>query len=320
MARYVLSIDCGGIKGIIAATILCEIEKKLAMPLSKVFSMVAGSSVGSLISALLILQDARGFPKYTTEDILGFFFQYGKKMFNSSILRKVVSCVIGSRYSSSNLQKTFDYFFTDTEMKNLICNFLVPSYDVYSRKDVIFRNWVEKYTYLKVKDILLAATAAPTYFSPKELILDNQKNLLVDSSLLAGNPVVCAYASAITIYPDDDIYFVSVGCGSKPNTKSANDTLLYWATHIVDLFLDAGMDVIDYQMNRISKHGHYIRINGVLQESSYELSDVSNKNFQSLRLDAQRIVQENIDNINRLSDLIIGDNNFKYSPLCTTYS
>ncbi|KJV69582.1 patatin-like phospholipase family protein [Candidatus Neoehrlichia procyonis] len=317
MARYVLSVDGGGIKGIIAATILCEIEKKLAMPLSKIFSMFAGSSVGSLISALLIVQDDKGCSKYMAKDILGFFLQYGKKMFTNSILRRITSYVIGSRYSSDNLRETIDCFFENVQMKDLMCNFLVPSYDVYNQKDVIFRNWIDKYSSIKVMDVLLAATAAPTYFSPRELIIDNQRKLLVDSSLLASNPVVCAYASAITIYPDDDIYFVSIGCGSKINTKSAHDTLLYWATHIVNLFLDAGIDGIDYQMERIARKGHYIRINGNLQESSYELSDISYKNIQSLRLDAQRIVQENMNNINKLCDFITSDSHFKHSPLYT---
>eukprot|EP00438_Fugacium_kawagutii_P033655 Skav204052 [mRNA] locus=scaffold3:278189:282667:- [translate_table: standard] len=51
MTRYMLSIDGGGMKGIIPAVIASEIELRLHAPLSKVFHLFAGTSTGALLAA-----------------------------------------------------------------------------------------------------------------------------------------------------------------------------------------------------------------------------------------------------------------------------
>ena len=49
----VLSIDSGGINGVVSLKILCELEKQLAKPISEVFNYFIGSSAGGIIMSLL---------------------------------------------------------------------------------------------------------------------------------------------------------------------------------------------------------------------------------------------------------------------------
>lgn len=59
----ILSIDGGGVRGIIPAVWLCEIEKETKMPICKMFDMMAGTSVGAIIASALAL------PKYNGKNV-----------------------------------------------------------------------------------------------------------------------------------------------------------------------------------------------------------------------------------------------------------
>ena len=48
--KRILSIDGGGIRGIIPATVCFEIEKNSDKKLYKIFDMVAGTSTGGIIA------------------------------------------------------------------------------------------------------------------------------------------------------------------------------------------------------------------------------------------------------------------------------
>ena len=56
----VLSIDGGGIRGIIPATILEHIEKMTHKPIAKLFDLIAGTSTGGILALGLTKPDADG--------------------------------------------------------------------------------------------------------------------------------------------------------------------------------------------------------------------------------------------------------------------
>ena len=49
----VLAIDGGGARGIIPAMVLAKIEAEVGQPIHQLFDVIAGTSTGSLISAML---------------------------------------------------------------------------------------------------------------------------------------------------------------------------------------------------------------------------------------------------------------------------
>ncbi|AHX05031.1 patatin-like phospholipase family protein [Ehrlichia japonica] len=306
MTKYILSIDGGGVRGIVAATILQEIEKRINKPLCQVFDLVSGSSVGSLIGGALCLKNVDGTPKYNTSDLLDLMLKYSGKIFSNS---SIFSLIVGPKYSDKNLNSVLKEIFGDVVMKDLITNFIVPSYDLYASQTVMFRSWTDKYRDIKVSDITRGAVAAPTYFTPKKIVVDNKKKLLVDSSIVCNNPIIAAYAAAQVLYPNEKLCCLSVGCGTvNKDFSGLQNSLLYWADKILFVIIDAGLDAIDYQMSRIIKEDDtYCRISGNITYSKCDFSDASPGNIQNVKRDAQKIVQENENNINDFCNMLLSD-------------
>ncbi|CAG8808575.1 15237_t:CDS:1, partial [Dentiscutata erythropus] len=89
--KYILSIDGGGIRGIVPAKILAEIEKRVTEELKKenpnadmrcadFFDILAGTSTGSILSlALVVPENDR--PKYNGSFMVDFFQKHGNEVF-----------------------------------------------------------------------------------------------------------------------------------------------------------------------------------------------------------------------------------------------
>ena len=83
----VLSIDGGGVRGIIPGTILAFLEAKLQEldgPDARVadyFDVVAGTSTGGLVTAMLTAHDKEGRPLFADKDINDFYLRHSPKIF-----------------------------------------------------------------------------------------------------------------------------------------------------------------------------------------------------------------------------------------------
>jgi len=76
----VLAIDGGGIRGIIPATILSEIQKRLDLDLFRVFDLIAGTSTGGII-ALGIGAKCKNHGPYSPSELVDLYVQSGPKIF-----------------------------------------------------------------------------------------------------------------------------------------------------------------------------------------------------------------------------------------------
>nr|CAB3500451.1 unnamed protein product [Digitaria exilis] len=86
----VLSIDGGGIRGLIPSVIIASLEKKLQVldgddaRITDYFDVIAGTSTGGLIAAMLGVpnnEDTGRRPKFTAEQITGFYREHGREIF-----------------------------------------------------------------------------------------------------------------------------------------------------------------------------------------------------------------------------------------------
>jgi len=83
----VLSIDGGGVRGIIPGTILAFLEAKLQEldgPDARVadyFDVVAGTSTGGLVTAMLTAPDKEGRPLFAAKEINDFYLKHSPKIF-----------------------------------------------------------------------------------------------------------------------------------------------------------------------------------------------------------------------------------------------
>ena len=79
MARRILSLDGGGIKGTFTVAFLAAIEEKLRQPIGKYFDLIAGTSTGGIIALGLSI----GIPART---ILELYQTKGPRIFPSASL------------------------------------------------------------------------------------------------------------------------------------------------------------------------------------------------------------------------------------------
>ena len=87
--KTILSIDGGGIKGIIPALILAEIEQRSKKPISELFDLIAGTSTGGIITLGLTKPNLDGKPEYQAADLVKLYENDGPKIFYQSLFRKI---------------------------------------------------------------------------------------------------------------------------------------------------------------------------------------------------------------------------------------
>lgn len=73
----VLSIDGGGIRGIIPAMVLAEIEDRTGRPVAETFDLIAGTSTGGILALGLTLPGDNGRPRYAAEELIGLYEEEG---------------------------------------------------------------------------------------------------------------------------------------------------------------------------------------------------------------------------------------------------
>lgn len=271
MARYkILSLDGGGIRGIISATILERLEKIYPGFISDV-DLVAGTSTGGLIALGL----ANG---QTPSQIKEIYKRLGPAVFSDSLADDVhdIGTLIGAEYSIQPLKDILTEKFSRITLGQLNKRVLIPTFDLDNEyPDENRRMWKPKFFHNfrgydsdeteLVVDVGIRTCVAPTYFPIYQGF--------IDGGVVAGNPSVCAIAQALNPEGADqklsDIVLLSIGTGHNPKYVSSQEGdwgLVQWAPHIVQIMLEGGVGLADYQCEQLLGV-RYQRSNPVLHEA-----------------------------------------------------
>ncbi|RDD34793.1 patatin-family protein [Wolbachia endosymbiont of Cylisticus convexus] len=250
MKKYILSVDGGGIRGIIPAIILAEIEKRTRKRVAEIFDLMAGTSTGGIVIAGLCKKDEQGNPQYSANDLVKLYQEYGAYIFKSSFFRRsILSWFNCAQYPSKNIEYVLHKYFGDDILKNILSNVLITSYDIQNNCPFFFKSWKEGN--IKLKDALRAATAAPTYFTPKYLKINHKEMVLVDGGVFANNPAACAYASGKRLFPNDDILLLSIGTGRTDRSieyaNSKRFGKIGWIKPLLHVMFASSLDAVNYQ-------------------------------------------------------------------------
>ncbi|HLI86352.1 MAG TPA: patatin-like phospholipase family protein [Bryobacteraceae bacterium] len=264
--RRLLSIDGGGIRGIIPAATLVALEQQTGRPVRECFDLLAGTSTGALIAAAL----AAGLP---ATQILNIYTQRSGEIFTPP---KVISdpkrLVDGFMYNPHNIGKVLASEFgaaagwtlNDSPVRVLLTAKGIDTHPWYFVRD----NPKNAQTTgaLGLIDCAVASAAAPTYFSPWTIDIDGKPTVLVDGGVgVTGNPVYQACVEAF--YYDDftpaETSVVSLGTGFFPRGSAVPKGFLGWVGWTIDTLLDAPED---QQTELVNRH-----FPGILQRFDWEL-------------------------------------------------
>jgi len=267
MARFqILSLIGGGIRGAFVTAFLDRIEQKLGRPIAESFDLIAGTSTGGIIAAGLAL----GMPASQMHD---FYVRYGEKIFSprpryraKSIYRWIfpianwvfkkktggnLDAAFRARFCPHALQESFDEGFGERTLGTVdFTRLIIPAVNLTQGKPHVFRSRHLPLgvldQHVKVSDVVIAATAAPTYFPHRQI----GDCAYVDGGVWAADPSMLAFAEAIRIQQFEqgmeglphcdvnDIHLLSIGTGRAQFSLSppgSDAGLLYWAPRVADL-------------------------------------------------------------------------------------
>lgn len=252
MGVVVISIDGGGVRGVIPARILDKIGLK-----TNEVSLVTGTSVGSII--------ASGFNFLPPRDTVDLLCTESKNIFENSILDKMNSGngVFKAKYDIKNLKQVLRRTFGTKFLAECKIPTLIPAYNITKDKSKIFKSFQDD---IPIVDVCASSCSAPTYFIPNNLVGDR----MVDGGIYANNPTIVGTLEAIRMFPNERISVLSLGCGfSKNSIKIENGGVIEWTPNLIDLFTNSQQNLVDYVMeNLISKIANinYLRLQTELNE------------------------------------------------------
>lgn len=304
----ILSIDGGGIRGIIPSIFLIEFERRTGKPICELFDLIAGTSTGGILASTLTLPNRYGKPKYSAEQVCSAYFEHGGDIFHRSVLRSGITLggLVSPKYSPSGLESMLKKYLGDKRLHTTLTEILITAYDMASSSPWFFKTSFAKNHRAPVDDPLLtqvvrATTAAPTYFPP----LTMEGHCLVDGGVFASNPALCAYAQARNMFPEEkEFLLVSLGTGlqvhNRPCSKIKNWGIAEWAVPISAIMLNSSSASVDYQMRALLGNENYVRFQVQLDDVDTGMDYVSNKNMRKLEAIAQQAVRQESATIDRL--------------------
>ncbi|OIS97676.1 putative inactive patatin-3-kuras 1 [Nicotiana attenuata] len=254
----ILSIDGGGIKGIIPATVLSFLESQLQeldndedARLADYFDVIAGTSTGGILTTMISAPNEKGRPFSAAKDIVSFYFEHGPKIFPPGAKPPFWA----PKYDGKYLHKVLQDKLGETRLHQTLTNVVIPTFDMKKLQPIIFtKSEIANSPHLdaKMSDICYGTAAAPTYFPPYYFENDDGKGNkyefnLIDGGVVAVNPALIALStvtnsveadpSFASIKPLDvkQILLLSLGTGTTADfagkytaEEAANWGLVYW--------------------------------------------------------------------------------------------
>ena len=290
----VLAIDGGGIRGMIPATILAEIERRIGMPIAKAFHLVSGTSTGGILASGLAYE-------VSTSKLLDFYNKDGSAIFNASFY----SGIENPKYMPDSLEAALKEVFEDAQLSDLPHDLICTTYDLQARQGMLFKSWQARgieqpnpaSSDFLVRQVCRATSAAPTYFPPAQIgAADGKIYGCIDGGMYANNPALVAFVAARRLMPLAKRFLVlSIGTGEALNPIKYDDAkswgLIGWGPQLIDVIFDAMGSIVEYELNQLDFVSQ-VRLQSSLQGANAALDDASASNMQNLANCAKRTMTE----------------------------
>jgi uncharacterized protein len=321
----ILSIDGGGIRGIIAGAVLRELlgDQKA----SDVFHLISGTSTGGILACGLCAPQP-----FRPQDLIDLYVEHGAEIFELSVWRRIPGAeLVEEKYSAAQLEHYLKHFLGESRLSDINgVDLLVPSYAIElpkPRAKMFFRSWQakgeglpadarkEEYDFF-LRDVARATSAAPTYFEPADIRnMAGERLGMIDGGVFANNPSMCALAAAWRRYGEDyDYMVVSLGTGSLqrpiPLDEAKGWGKIGWARPILSVLMDGNSDTVSFQLDEVLGEDHH-RFDIPLgvrstdhHAASDDLDNASPENIRALLAKADDLIRNERAKIDELAHLL----------------
>jgi patatin-like phospholipase/acyl hydrolase len=327
----ILSIDGGGIRGVIPGVILMQIEKTIQhrtgnpqAKLADYFDYFVGTSTGGILTGIYLCPDETepGHPRFTAEQAVELYLRRGPVIFNSSAWKRLTSLggLSEELYSEEALERYLRNYFRDVKLSELVKPCLMTAYEIERRQPYFFsrddaRTIPGRDFY--IRDVARATSAAPIYFKASRIsATDGEEYSFVDGGMFANNPALCGITEALKKFSGleiEDILLLSLGTGVKKTPieyKNAREWgAIGWIKPILHILTSGNNEVVDHQVAQLFRNAgvadQYLRLSPELSSASAELDDASADNLDALRDAAAYCTDTYRQEIDRMVDKIV---------------
>ena len=308
----ILAIDGGGIRGLIPAIVLAEIERRTGRRTADLFDLIAGTSTGGILACGLTRPGEDGKPTFSAADLIGLYESEGPEIFERRLLRRVTSVdgLLDERYDDSGLNAALLRYLDSARLSQTVTDVFITAYEIERRQAFFFRSSRARsdptydFTYV---DAARATAAAPTYFEPARVrdAAAAADYALIDGGVFALNPAMTAYADIAADGRAADVELVvSLGTGSHTRRIAYENARgwgqIGWARPIIDVVFDGLAQTVDFELGHLLGPERYVRLQTRLDEASDALDDASDRNLEALRREGTRLVDERSGDIDRV--------------------
>ena len=310
----ILSIDGGGVRGLIPGAVIVEIEKRTGKPISQLFDLLSGTSAGGHIALALATPGDDGKPRWSAQELAAYYSEaYGRIFDNSGF--KVLDALKGltnERYSAHGIDSALNEVFGEAKLSEALIEVLITAFEVESGEPHFFlrseaRNEPKKDHLMSF--VARATSAAPTYFEPAAKFNGEEGVAFLDGALFANNPSMCAFAHAQSLgFDEDEMTIISLGTGAVSRILQYEEVrhwgLANWARPILDITSQASNQAIDWQLNHILRKGHYFRVQPLMSGMRSAIDDARPETIKALEEASTEVISRHSEDIDKLCQLL----------------
>lgn len=332
--KKILSIDGGGIRGIIAGQILVALEEKLQQKsgnpnarIAHYFDFFAGTSTGGILTCIYLCPDEKDpfKPKFSAKEAVSLYIKNGRKIFDTDIFQEIKSGngIIDEKFNAANLEDCLKSYFGEIKLSELLKPCIITSYDIEQRQTKFFaqhdyQRRGQGGDYL-VRDVCRATSAAPTYFETAQVkSLSGVNYALTDGGVFANNPALCAYSEVRNSKGQPtakDMFIVSIGTGSENKPYSYDDAknwgAIGWIRPIIDIMMSGASETTHYHLTKMfsaqGNQDNYLRIQPTdIRKAKFDMDDATDENIIAL-IEAGTKTAEDCSELDQIVEKLIND-------------
>ncbi len=328
--KTILSLDGGGIRGLIPASVLQALENRTGRCIHELFDLIVGTSTGGILATGLARPEKgqAGGP-CSAKELVQLYSERGHKIFSRSLWKGVTSLggLSDEKYDAAPLEGILHEMLGDAELSDTVPDIIVTSYDIEKREPYLFktskaRAGEEGRNHL-LRHVARATSAAPTFF--EAFLLDEEqwkgekdnRRALVDGGVFANNPSMIALSEALSSGTDmNEILLCAAGTGMNDRKIPYEDAKdwgpLGWAKPVISVMMDGMSDSADYHARQLlpdsaddTREQRYFRFDIRLEDALDDLDAAHRANIIALLHEADKIMENQGDELDRLAEMLV---------------
>jgi len=313
----ILSIDGGGLRGVVPLTILKKIEEISGKRIHELFDFVAGTSTGGLIASAISIKnpDNPEVPLYTLDDVIKVYLERGREIFppGHNFLESAIS-IFKHRFAPTGIDKVLNDITGKYTMNDCLNNIMICSYDLENNTPLFLKSrnaHLKPERNIRLYHACRATSAGPTYLPSYKFEYPDDKTTTrncIDGGVFVNNPSFAAlteFSKHINYYQPDSTTFdlketfvLSLGTGSYTgkisDLEAMESGLAFWAQHITEIMMHGVNTATDYGMRELMPEGNYLRMTVDIDSAEHaDMANCSEETFNYLIKTTNEMLEQN---------------------------